>query len=693
MNDEALKAALVIQQAFPPKNGEPGKDGAEGIPGPKGPAGKAGATGPKGDQGPKGDPGKDGKPGPTGEQGPEGQRGKPGPRGPMGPQGNAVATGGSTVRAYGSNITDFTFPGATVSITGTSASITTTGGAGGVTANTSNSKGDLSAGSGIALDIAGSSIVVSSTAVIPPPGQAVTSELTIGQSTAVGAATAYARSDHTHGTTPAGTPVATGPANQSGTASSVSRSDHVHAMGTPGNIPGHNILSSTHPDTAVASNVRGDLITAQGTSSPTWRRLPAGAASTDQYLGMAGGSDPTWTNRYFGVDLLTSNASNTFRGEVDLVAGAGLALSVTSNTVTFINTQPAGGLGAQTSTLLSTIHTDTTPAAVQRGDMIASSSNGSWRRMGTPTADAFTSDRFLGTINGDPTWRPRFYGVDAVLPGSIGSNALTGGVGFTGTGTIAVGVSSNTITFTGGPATAIAATSNARLDVNPGFPFRLPSSGVAPSTASEGDTWFDPNLDTIMVHDGVRASPASPVGFMPYAYVAGVTPDDQFTAGVANLPAAGGSVAAPIYLFAPLILQNYQIRSNDTTLTRTWECALYYENNDTTNTLVRIGGTYARETFVAAAASIRTANVESPGIIIPAGVVWAVVRNIHAANSFTIGGLNVLTPTGNLGQTATIAGSQLAALTLNFVVGWTKSTTILPVIRLGGRTFGVPAVY
>ena len=95
----------------------------------------------------------------------------------------------------------------------------------------------------------------------------------------------------------------------------------------------HAILSATHADAATATVQRGDLISGQGVGTVQWDRRAKGTGTTDQYLGMAGSADPQWTNRYYGADAVTSSASNTLRGQIDLRPQGRLGLSVASNTI------------------------------------------------------------------------------------------------------------------------------------------------------------------------------------------------------------------------------------------------------------------------------------------------------------------------------------------------------------------------
>jgi hypothetical protein len=65
-----------------------------------------------------------------------------------------------------------------------------------------------------------------------------------------------------------------------------------HAHDSSGTIP-HKLLSTTHPDTAASSVVRGDLITGQG-ATPAWTRLAKGTAG---YLLTCDANDVKWDSK------------------------------------------------------------------------------------------------------------------------------------------------------------------------------------------------------------------------------------------------------------------------------------------------------------------------------------------------------------------------------------------------------------
>lgn len=72
-------------------------------------------------------------------------------------------------------------------------------------------------------------------------------------------------------------------------------------------VTAHNLLSSTHGDTLVASVVRGDII--YGNSTPKWARLAKG--TTGQIL-VAGATDISWST----VNLLSATHADTLAGTV-----------------------------------------------------------------------------------------------------------------------------------------------------------------------------------------------------------------------------------------------------------------------------------------------------------------------------------------------------------------------------------------
>jgi len=438
----------------------------------------------------------------------------------------------------------------------------------------------------------------------------------------------------------------------SGTGLAFAVSSNTLTVATLG-VGAHTLLSPTHTDTVSAPPVRGDLIAA--TSNATWKRLAtagADALTSDRFLGTTPQGDPHWRPRYMGVDRISSSSSNTFTGQTDLAAGGGIALAASSNTITIsastvvpapaqavvseltsgqspavgtagayaradhTHGTPAGGGGVHN--LLSATHPDTTSASVVRGDMIAASSNAAWQRLPTPTADAYTSDRFLGTLNGDVHWRPRYYGVDAITASS--SNTFTGQVDLRGGTGVTLAVSSNTVTVS--------------------------ASGAI-----------------------------GPVGYEAQIYAgAPISISDATTSGTV---AVGTVYIAPVRVVSTLRLQSVSIRELNASVARSWQWALY--RDDGTANAARVATSNGSDAFTPSAASTRTLDVSGAPVTVPPGVYWIAVRNDHASN--TLGLAFILaaasfTLVGNRNKTTTLSDP------LDISTGWsTTANTPLIVLR------------
>jgi hypothetical protein len=153
----------------------------------------------------------------------------------------------------------------------------------------------------------------------------------------------------------------------------------------------HNLLSATHTDTTAAAAVAGDIIYADAT--PKWIRLAIGGAA--QVLTVVGGV-PAWAAAGGGAHNVLS-ATHTDSTAAAAVAGdiiyadatpkwtrlaAGGAAQVLTIVAGFPAWAAAGGGGAHD--ILSATHTDTTAAAVTRGDIItgqAAAPNTKWKRL------------------------------------------------------------------------------------------------------------------------------------------------------------------------------------------------------------------------------------------------------------------------------------------------------------------------
>lgn len=107
----------------------------------------------------------------------------------------------------------------------------------------------------------------------------------------------------------------------------------------------HNLLSATHPDTTPDSPVRGDIVTAQG-STPSWSRLAKGAAAT--YL-RSDGADVLYS-AILDTDLPSTVvlSSRTITAGTGLTGGGDLS---TNRTITLANTAVTPGTYGSTTAI------------------------------------------------------------------------------------------------------------------------------------------------------------------------------------------------------------------------------------------------------------------------------------------------------------------------------------------------------
>lgn len=210
--------------------------------------------------------------------------------------------------------------------------------------------------------------------------------------------------------------------------------------------------------------------------------------------------------------------------------------------------------------------------------------------------------------------------------------------------------------------------------------------GTAALTATEGFAQWNNSRRFLALYDSVREKPLSEIGWLPFAFHGSASGIEPVTTNVV-LPAVGGSVAIPIYLPAPMLLQSVSVKNNDAATARSWEFRLYEDRRNNNNTLDEVAGANGSESFTPGAASVRTVNVAGAPVILPPGIYWLVVRNTHATSTWTIGATAGTAPwQTNSAQTKTL-GSALGS-TLDLVAAtWTKVTGVYGA-RLNGRVFG-----
>lgn len=184
--------------------------------------------------------------------------------------------------------------------------------------------------------------------------------------------------------------------------------------------------------------------------------------------------------------------------------------------------------------------------------------------------------------------------------------------------------------------------------------------------------------------------PAVPNGYQPYAYPINMVNNAAFTTALA-LAANGGSLAIPIRLEAPMLLQSVSIRNTDTSGARIWGWDLYLQTG-LTEILNRVAACSADESYTASAASTRTLDAGSAPVALGAGVYWLVIQNRHGSNTFGLGTTAVSSAFAqNTGQTKTTTNPNGA--TLDFIAAtWAKQTATVAA-RLNGRVFGESAAF
>lgn len=136
------------------------------------------------------------------------------------------------------------------------------------------------------------------------PSDTVSDGTSFGEVAAAGVSDEYSRGDHAHGT-----PDDPVPAHEL-----AYDHDLLHAQA-------HDLLSADHEDTTAASPVKGDIITADGSATPKWIRLPRGA---DGALLTLASNLAAWTTATFPATctkggIIIASADNTF----SVLAGSG----------------------------------------------------------------------------------------------------------------------------------------------------------------------------------------------------------------------------------------------------------------------------------------------------------------------------------------------------------------------------------
>ncbi len=164
----------------------------------------------------------------------------------------------------------------------------------------------------------------------------------------------------------------------------------VEASAGSGGVSSHNLLSAVHLDTTPGIVIRGDLIYGAG-ATPSWARLAKGTAADVLTMGAnepAWAAIPTQTSLLLSATHTDTTPAAAVRGDLIVAQGvsplwarlpkgtSGYALIMGAN-------EPAWTvIPTQTSALLSAVHTDTSPAAVVRGDLLSGQGiSATWSRL------------------------------------------------------------------------------------------------------------------------------------------------------------------------------------------------------------------------------------------------------------------------------------------------------------------------
>lgn len=186
-------------------------------------------------------------------------------------------------------------------------------------------------------------------------------------------------------------------------------------------------------------------------------------------------------------------------------------------------------------------------------------------------------------------------------------------------------------------------------------------------------------------------------GWMPYAFPMGYTQDGVYTTAL-NLAAAHGTLAIPFMMTAPMHLAAVSFWNTDAASARSFEVALWhqphYSNSSLDKLLVKVENSQEFSgSFTPVAASLRSCSYGS-GCIVPAGLVWLTIKNIHATNTLGIGYAAGSTQMPiNTGQTKTLDATAFDGDTLDFIAAtWTKVINVYGV-SLRGKVFGESSTF
>lgn len=207
-----------------------------------------------------------------------------------------------------------------------------------------------------------------------------------------------------------------------------------------------------------------------------------------------------------------------------------------------------------------------------------------------------------------------------------------------------------------------------------------------------GDSGAD--IEALVNPFTLAAYPRIASGYTPYAYPIGGALTQGSDTAIA-LAANGGTIAIPILVVAPMLLQSVSFWNTDAATARGAAEFALFRQNSVTNTLDRVSGAVGSLTsWTPTVASVRTISVTSAPASVYPGIYWLALKNNHASNTLGLGSVAAAAASlsANTTQTKTLTTSAFGT-TLDFTAAtWTKRTESV-IVRLNGRAFGQSSAF
>lgn len=213
----------------------------------------------------------------------------------------------------------------------------------------------------------------------------------------------------------------------------------------------------------------------------------------------------------------------------------------------------------------------------------------------------------------------------------------------------------------------------------------------------------------LLIYDGTtqRWIPVSTddtqFGGSPYVYPDGISSSSVQSATAAlAVPAAGlsGGRAIPFWISAAIYLQRFALWTTDTTLARSFEFNIYYDQIGSLNSSFKqliSGEGYGSRGWTATAAGWQIANCLGAPLWLKPGLYWVIFRNTHATNTLGISLVNPGTAAANMIRGANTAlvpalGAFGVGIDPIDISAWPAITNMV-ICRLEGRIGAEAAVF